>query len=74
MYPKKPLFPYIAGHYAIMPPGLPSRFYPTEESRVHKEKDYVICFDEDVSDEKKQRFIKEYADYHSKEKESGLFH
>ena len=73
MYRSEPLFPYIKGQYAIMPSGLPSRFYPTEESRVHKEKEYVICFDKDVPDEKKQRFIKEYADYYSKKKESGLF-
>lgn len=74
MYPVKPIFPYIAGKYTIMPPGLPSRFYPTEESRIHKTSDYVICFDEGVSDEQKSRFIKEYSDYYAKEKASGIFH
>ena len=57
-----------------MPPGLPSRFYPTEESRVHKTEGYVICFDSGVSDDIKLRFVKEYAEYYAKEKASGSFH
>lgn len=74
MYRTKPLFPYADGVYAIMPPGLPDRFYPEEKDRVHVEKDYVICFDKGVSDDIKQRLIKDYAEYHKKEKESGVFH
>ena len=73
MYGSEPLFPYIAGRYAIMPPGLPDRFYPIEESRVHRTDEYVICFNKDVSEEEKLRLIKDYAEYHAKEKASGIF-
>lgn len=72
MYRTESLFPYADGKYAIMPVGLPERFYPEEKGRVHIEQDYVICFDKDLSDDIKQQLIKDYAEYHKKEKESGL--
>ncbi|MBD5103457.1 MAG: hypothetical protein HDT47_01155 [Ruminococcaceae bacterium] len=73
MYRTEPLFPYADRMYAIMPPGLPDRFYPEEKDRVHVEKDYVICFDKGVSDDIKQRLIKDYDKNYKKEKESGVF-
>ena len=73
MYRTKPLFPYVDGKYSIMPTGLPERFYPNEIERVHKTENYVICFDKDVSEEIKQRVIKEYAEHYAREKESGVY-
>ena len=73
MYPTKPIFDYMNwGEYSIMPPGLPDRFYPTDKSMVHFTSEYVITFPVEISNEKKQRFIEDYAEYHRKEKESGV--
>lgn len=74
MYRNKPLFPYADGLYMIMPPGLPENFYPEEADRKHITDDYVICFNSDVPNSIKQRLINDYAEYHKKEKESGLYH
>ena len=74
MYRTEPLLPYANHCYAIMPPGLSDRFYPEKNERVYKANDYVICFDEGVSDEMKARIIKDYAEYYAKEKASGLYH
>ena len=74
MYNSKAPFPYIFGHYAIMPPGLPDRFYPEKEEDRYFTKHYVICFMGDVSKELKERFIKEYAEYYKKIRESGIYY
>lgn len=74
MYRTKPLFPYAEGCYSIMPVGLPKNFYPAEEDRVHRTKDYVICFDKNVPQDTKQRLIKEYDNYHKEMKETGIFY
>lgn len=74
MYPTKPIFDYMNwGEYFIMPPGLPDRFYPTDKSKVYYTNDYVITFPVEISEEKKERFIRDYAEYYKKEKESGVF-
>lgn len=44
-----------------MPPGLPENFYPQEDRRKYVCEDYVICFDKGVSENLKQRIIKDYA-------------
>lgn len=74
MYRIKPLFPYADGMYTIMPPGLRENFYPEEENRKHITDDYVICFNGDVPEDIKQKLIKDYAEYHRKEKETGVYH
>ena len=75
MYRTTPLFDYIKeGEYAIMPPGLPDRFYPEDPEKVYKTDDYVICFNIDVGDDLKRKLIKDYAEYYAKEKASGLYH
>lgn len=71
MYRTEPLFPYADGKYSIMPAGLPERFYPDDESRVHETEKYVICFDKYVSEEIKQRLIKDYAEHVKEQKEKG---
>ena len=63
-YRSTPILPYANYCYSIMPPNLPARFYPEEEDRVHKTENYVICFDEGVSEEMKARIIKDYAKYY----------
>lgn len=73
MYRTKSLFPYAEGMYSIMPSGLESRFYPKEAERKHVTDDYVICFVSNTSEDIKQRLIKDYAEYHKKEKESGIY-
>lgn len=73
MYPTKPIFNYMNwGEYSIMPPGLPDSFYPTDKGKVYYANDYVITFPVEISEEKKERFIKDYAEYHKMEKESRL--
>lgn len=64
MYTAEPLFPYAQGKYSVMPSGLPERFYPEDANRVYKTENYVICFDEGVSQEIKQRLIDDYAEYY----------
>ena len=73
MYRTKPLFEYADGMYMIMQSGLPDRFYPEEPERKHITNDYVICFMVDTPEDVKQKLIKDYAEYHKKEKESGLY-
>lgn len=67
MYRTEPLLPYANHCYSIMPKGLPEHFYPQEAVRKYVSEDYVICFDEGVSENLKQRIIKDYAEYHAKE-------
>lgn len=71
-YTSKPLFPYADGMFMIMPPGLPDRFYPVEETRKHITDDYVICFNLGAPEDVKQRLIKDYAEYHRKKLEEQL--
>ena len=73
MYSSKIPLPYIFGHYAIMPPGLPDRFYPEKDEDKYFTEHYVICFMGNVSKELKERFIKEYAEYFKKRREDGIY-
>lgn len=74
MYRTKPLFDYIhEGEYAILPPGLPDRFYPEEADMAYFTEAYVICFNKNITNDIKQRFIKDYAEYYAKEKELGYY-
>ena len=72
MYRTEPLMPYANNCYSIMPPGLPENFYPKEDGRKYVCEDYVICFDKGVSENLKQRIIKDYAEQHAKDKASGI--
>lgn len=73
MYRTQSLFPYAEGYYSVMPSGLAERFYPEETERKHIADDYVICFALNTPNDIKQRLIKDYAEYHKKEKESGVY-
>ncbi len=73
MYRKEPLFPYANHCFAIMLPNLPVRFYPTEEDRIYRTEEYVICFDKNTPDEMKERVIKDYAEYYEKQKQNGIW-
>lgn len=58
MYRSEPLFAYAHGLYAILPPDLPKRFYPEEESRIYKTDRYVICFNDGITDDKNSGLFK----------------
>lgn len=72
MYRTKPLFQYADGLYMILPPGIEKNRQIGEGSIV-VEKDYVIFFKKETPEDVKQRLIKDYAEYHKKEKESGVY-
>lgn len=73
LYNPKPILPYADDYYGVLPPGLPENFYPKDPKQRHAEEDYVLCFNENVSEDMKQRIIKDYAEYYRKQKESGLY-
>lgn len=73
MYISTPQFPYIHGHYMIMPAGLPERFYPKDRNDRYEWNEYVICFDHDISDEIRKRFIRDFKENDKKEKELGYY-
>lgn len=73
MYKTVSDFPYADGYYMIMPPGLPSNFYPEDPNRKHVTDEYVICFQKNTPEDIKKRLIRDYAEYHKKEKESGIY-
>lgn len=62
MYESNDRFAYAEGCF-VFPKGFIEAKGFTE-CDVHTEKDYDICFKPDVPDDIKQRFIKEYAEYH----------
>ena len=71
MYRTEPLFPYADGYYGIFPRGLENR--GIGEGSIVVEEDYIIYFKPETPNNIKQRFITDYAEYHKKEKESGVF-
>ena len=60
--------PYIFkdGMFSIMPVGLPDDFYPTDKKRIYATQNYIICFKENISDDAKDKIIKEYAEFYEK--------
>lgn len=71
MYRTKPNFPYAEGYYAIFPRGMENR--DVGEGSIVIEDEYIIYFKKDTPDDIKKRFIKDYAEYYTKRKESGVF-
>lgn len=65
MYRSEPLFAYAHGLYAILPPDLLKRFYPEEEGRIYRTDRYVICFNDGITDDIKQRIIQDCAAYYA---------
>lgn len=71
MYRTESLFPYADGYYGIFPRGQEHR--EIGEGSVVIEDDYIIYFEPETPEDVKSRFVKDYADYHKKQKESGKF-
>lgn len=62
MYEANYRFAYAEG-CCVFPKGFieKRRF---KDCEIHSEADYDICFKQDTPEDIKQRFIKEYAEYH----------
>ena len=74
MYRIEQLFPYASGYYSIFPRGLESRF--DGRGSIVIEDDYIIFFIPNTPENIKQRFIKEYAEYHKsklEEQKNGIY-
>ena len=71
-YNTKPTFPYANGYYAIFPKGLEKNRKVGSGSLIIEE-DYLIYFKPDTPENIKQRFVKDYAEYHKKQKEKGVY-
>ena len=72
-YSSELLFPYAADFCMVFPKGLEKNRKVGKGSIVIEE-DYIISFKENTPDEVKTRFIKDYAEYHKKEIESGNYY
>lgn len=72
-YSNELLFPYASDYCMVFPKGLEKNRKIGKGSIVIEE-DYIIYFKEDTPDDVKERFIKDYADYHRKEIESGIYY
>lgn len=72
MYRTTPLFPYADGYYSVFFRGIEKR--NVGKGSIVVENDYVLYFVPDTPDDIKQKLVKDYAEYHRKEKESGLYH
>ena len=71
-YPAKLPFAYANEYYYGV---LPNDILDDRESGkciVHKEEDYTIFFKENIPEDIKQRFIKDYKEYYLKKKEEQL--
>jgi len=55
----------------IFPRGIENR--KVGNGSIVVEDDYIIYFEPTTPDDIKQRLIKDYAEYHKKELESGVF-
>ena len=66
MYRSKPLFQYAHGYYAIFPRGMENR--DVGEGSIVIEDEYIIYFKKDTPEDIKERFIKDYAQYHAEKK------
>lgn len=71
-YRSEPLFPYAGWHYCVMPTGLPSRFYPENKNDIYETEHYVLCFDAELSEENRQRLIRDYAKYYDESRKNGI--
>lgn len=71
-YSTKPLFPYAHGYYAIFPRGL-EKNREVGAGSIVLEDEYIIYFKPNTPEEIKTRLIKDYAEYHRKRKELGIY-
>lgn len=71
MYIEHDPFEYASKYCMVFPKGLESRYDGV--GSVVAEDDYIIYFVPDTPEDIKQRFIKDYAEYHAKEKASGAY-
>lgn len=71
-YRSESLFPYASGYYAIFPKGLEKNRKAGAGSLIIED-DYLIYFKPDTPEDIKQRFIKDYAEYHRKQKAEGVY-
>lgn len=62
MYEANYRFAYAEGCW-VFPKGLIEK-RGFKDCEIHSESDYDICFKRDTPEDIKQRFIKEYAEYH----------
>lgn len=71
-YPSELPFAYASEYcYGVIPKGiLDDR--KSGNCIVHKEEDYTIFFKENIPEDIKQRFIKDYRAYYLKKKEEQL--
>ena len=63
---------YAAGKFLVLSKNLVEEL-KTEGASYIECDDYVIRFDPDVSDEMRQRIVKEYGEYEKKRRESLTF-
>ena len=57
----------------VMPSGLPERFYPKDKNDSYEWNEYVICFNHDVPQEIRERFIKDFKEKDKRDKELGYY-
>ena len=66
MYRTESLFPYADGYYGIFPRSQEHR--RIGEGSIVIEEDYIIYFKPETPEDIKNRFIKDYAEYHKSQK------
>lgn len=71
MYRTESLFPYAEGYYAIFPRGLENK--KIGSGSIVIEEEYIIYFKANTPQKIKDRFTKDYADYYTQKKASGVF-
>ena len=71
-YSVKSIFLYAEGYYAIFPRGIEINRNVGEGSIVI-ENDYIIYFKPNTPQEIKERFIKDYAQYHREKNKTGRY-
>lgn len=71
MYLSKDPYKYASDYCMVFPRGMENR--DVGEGSIVIEDEYIIYFKKDTPEDIKERFIKDYAQYHAIRKESGTF-
>lgn len=71
MYLSKDPFDYASDYCMVFPRGMENR--DVGEGSIVIEDEYIIYFKKGTPEDIKERFIKDYARYYAKKKESGRF-
>ena len=71
MYRTEPLFPYANDYFGIFPKGFENR--EIGKGSIFVADEYVIYFKPNTPEDIKRRLIKDYAEYHAKQKATGLY-